>query len=85
MLRAEANEQWEVVKECQLAAESAWRQDKARLQALKQKVPLKPKGVTKRVWVAENYPDLSKETSSVAEGDLEAEHFVNRGVAESTE
>ena len=84
MLWAEANEQWEVVKECQSAAELAWRQDKARLQALKQKV-LKPKRVTKRVWVAKNYPDLSKETSSVAEGELEAEHFMNRGVAESTE
>ena len=84
MLRAEANEQWEVVKECQLVAESAWRQDKAWLQVLKQKV-LKLKGVTKRVWVAKNYPDLSKETSSAAEGELEAEHFVNRGVVESTE
>ena len=84
MLRGEANEQWEVVKECQLAAELAWRQDKAQLQVLKQKVPLKLKGVTKRVWVAENYPDLSKETS-VAEGELEAEHFMNRGVVKSTE
>ena len=72
-LKAEANEQWEVAKEIQLAAEMVWRHEKAQLQTLKQKVPLKPKAVAKKVWIAKNYPELAKEMPSTAEGELEAQ------------
>ena len=48
---------------------------KARLQALKQKMPLEPKAVAKKGWTAGNYPELAKETPSTTESKLEVQHW----------
>ncbi|KAF8323600.1 uncharacterized protein EI90DRAFT_3019784 [Cantharellus anzutake] len=54
----EAQKGWEEFQRHQKVGEAAWKVQKEQLQALKQKVPKKRKAVTKKDWMAENYPQL---------------------------
>ncbi|KAF8318080.1 uncharacterized protein EI90DRAFT_3021143 [Cantharellus anzutake] len=56
--KKEAQKGWEEFQRHQKVGEAAWKVQKEQLQALKQKVPKKPKAVTKKDWMAENYPQL---------------------------
>jgi hypothetical protein len=56
--RKEVQKAWEEFQRGQKACETAWKVQKEQLQALKQKVPKKPKAVTKKDWMAANYPQL---------------------------
>ncbi|KAF8332115.1 uncharacterized protein EI90DRAFT_3056627, partial [Cantharellus anzutake] len=56
--KKEVQKGWEEFQRHQKAGEAAWKVQKEQLQALKQKVPKKPKAVTKKDWMAENYPQL---------------------------
>ncbi|KAF8321891.1 uncharacterized protein EI90DRAFT_3250023 [Cantharellus anzutake] len=56
--KKEAQKGWEEFQRHQKVGEAAWKVQKEQLQALKQKVPKKRKAVTKKDWMAENYPQL---------------------------
>ena len=63
--RKEVQKGWEEFQRGQKAHEVVWKVQKEQLQALKQKVPKKPKSITKKDWMAGNYPQLSRLASDM--------------------
>ncbi|KAF8327623.1 uncharacterized protein EI90DRAFT_3126984 [Cantharellus anzutake] len=59
-LKEEAKEGWRKFNETQKAEVAKWREEKAGLVALKQRVPAKPSEIQMRGWMAQNYPQLQQ-------------------------
>jgi hypothetical protein len=64
-VKKEAQKGWEEFQRGQKACAAAWKEEKERLQALKLRVPKKPKAVIKREWIAANYPQLASLASDM--------------------
>ena len=65
--RKEAQNGWDEFQKGQKACRVAWKVQKEQSQALKQKVPKKPKVVTKKEWMAANYPQLASLASDLVQ------------------
>ncbi|KAF8309320.1 uncharacterized protein EI90DRAFT_3140781 [Cantharellus anzutake] len=59
-LKEEAKEGWRKFNETQKAEVVKWKEEKAHLVVLKQRVPAKPAEIRMRGWMAQNYPQLQQ-------------------------